>query len=90
MTTLAPLPVPQISINGTAAEDLIRQACDAGIAINRAIDELGRAMPHGRDYQAKGNLMEAQNAWRERIKLLAQIRKDLEGYAQAIDKVTAR
>jgi len=42
---------PYVNINGTAREELIKQAFDVSGAAEALIQALGRAAPHGRDYQ---------------------------------------
>jgi len=45
---------PRVNINGTSREELIKQAFDVSGAAEALIQALGRAAPHGRDYQFAG------------------------------------
>lgn len=42
---------PVVNMNGTSREELMRQAFDVSNAAEALIQALGRAAPHGRDYQ---------------------------------------
>jgi hypothetical protein len=46
---------PIVNLNGTSRESLIQQAFDVSGAAEALIQALGRAAPHGRDYQTVGN-----------------------------------
>ena len=47
---------PVVNLNGTSREELIKQAFDVSSAAESLIQALGRAAPHGRDYQTTTNL----------------------------------
>lgn len=46
--------IPTLHLNGTSRTELIKQLTDAGHALALAIDALGNASPHGRDYYPQG------------------------------------
>lgn len=46
---------PIVNLNGTDRKDLIQQAFDVSAKAEELLQALGRAAPHGRDYQTVGN-----------------------------------
>jgi hypothetical protein len=46
--------IPTLHLNGTSRAELIKQLTDASHALRIAIDALGDASPHGRDYYPQG------------------------------------
>jgi hypothetical protein len=42
---------PFVNLNGTSRAELVKQAFDVSSAAETLIQALGRAAPHGRDYQ---------------------------------------
>lgn len=52
MTTL--FKGPFVNLNGASRESLIQQHADVASAAESLIQALGRAAPHGRDYQTVG------------------------------------
>lgn len=72
--------IPIINLNGTAAEELIRQNQEAAEAVNAAYDKLQQAAPHGRDFIGKDcaeNYKLADTLHRERLHKLYQVLQDL-------------
>ncbi len=55
---------PTVHLNGTGAEDLLRQYQDAYHAVERALEVVARSCPHGRDYYVQADPQAA--AWIER------------------------
>ncbi len=47
--------LPSIHLNGTSAEQLLEQACEAGNAVRAAIVALEAAGPNARDYYPQGD-----------------------------------
>lgn len=46
--------VPTLHLNGTGRNDLLRQSREACRALERAIEAMSEATPHGRDYYPQG------------------------------------
>ena len=74
---------PTLNLNGTSAQTLIDQYCDASEAVKTAIAELIRAIPHGRDYPPF-EIGPAREAFNDRIRVLQQIATDLEDVALSV------
>lgn len=82
---MTPLVSPQVNLNGTSREVLVEQQLD----VLHALDDLHKAMneasPNGRDYQLRPAEFEpAREAWQERMKLIGDMRKEIEAHAMAI------
>lgn len=80
--------LPQININGTAQHDLLELYIDAKHALQKAIDALHAASPHGRDYQTLPNHSEvfyaAQREHAARILKVRQVMAEIEMLAEHI------
>jgi|SRR6185295_15689211 len=85
MTALIP---PTVNLNGTSGLDLFKQADDVCAALHDLRLAMGRAMPHGRDYQTSDMhaCYKAREAHIERAVILDQIEKDYLGLREAIFK----
>jgi DNA repair ATPase RecN len=85
---MKPLILPQLSLNGTARQQLINQQCN----VMEALDQLQRAMaeayPNGRDYQHHPKqYKEARAAWEERQQLIHDMHREIETHAVAIQEI---
>lgn len=78
--------LPTIHLNGTSANALFEQVCDAMGAMRAAIVALDRASPNGRDYYTQGPnaLAEAIAEHDERVKRLLSVQRELETLAEHI------
>ena len=81
--------LPTIHLNGTAAEDLLKQVLDVRAAVNDAINKLSEARPNGRDYYPQGDkaLTAAINEHNARRAALDKIAQDMLGMAMHIQEV---
>jgi hypothetical protein len=88
---MKPLIIPTVNLNGTSVEDLVRQQLHVVLALGKALEEMGKAMPHGRDYQsgyvindAGSSISKAEGAreaWRERMKLVHDLMEEVSKHA---------
>jgi hypothetical protein len=84
---MTPLPLPQISLNGTTREQLVAQQCDVMHAIHALLKVMQEASPHGRDYQHRPAEYEsAREAWAERWRMIDAMRQEIEAHAIAIQE----
>lgn len=91
---MKPLIMPTVNLNGTSVEDLVRQQLHVMLALGKALEEMGKAMPHGRDYFdtdkptstiARQEVAEqAREAWRERMKLVHDLMDEVTKHAYHI------
>ena len=89
--TLPPLVMPQISINGTNKTELVSQQLAVVGALRLVQEALSAAAPNGRDYQHRPHEYEgARSAWVERQALIANLRREIERHAEAIDALPGR
>lgn len=60
---------PTINLNGTSGEALARQYSEVAAAAMRLVEALGRAAPHGRDWQTRPDVdfAQARDQWRELV-----------------------
>jgi hypothetical protein len=80
-----PLVLPQVNLNGTSREALVEQQCDVMHALQDVLTKMGAAAPNGRDYQFRpAEFKPAQQAWLERMTLIAKLHKEIETQALAI------
>jgi hypothetical protein len=78
---------PLVNLNGAAPEDLMNQRLNVCHLLDKAIEEMFKGMPHGRDYQTHQTAFateDARKAWQERIEALRTIRGELMADAKAI------
>lgn len=68
--------LPTINLNGTSKNDLFADYYVAYTAIDNALNVLGKAAPHGRDYPS-GNYSEARLEHNARVQKLNSVREDL-------------
>lgn len=84
------LAIPTVHLNGTSADGLLEQLCDACNAIRDAEAALREAAPHGRDYYlqepALNQFQVAQTQHFARLVKLAEVRAELEQIAEAVDE----
>ena len=89
--TFQPLMMPQISINGTDKTDLVSQQLAVIGALRLVQEAMSEAAPNGRDYQHRPHEYQAaRDAWVERQALIANLRREIERHAEAIDALTGR
>lgn len=85
--TAKPLPLPQVSLNGTTRKQLVAQQCDVMHAIDALLKVMHEASPHGRDYQHRPAEFEpAREAWAERWMMIDAMRQEIEAHAIAIQE----
>jgi len=85
------LVLPQISLNGTSKNNLVDQQLAIVGALRLVQDALSAAAPNGRDYQQRPHEYEgARHAWVERQALIANLRREIELHAEAIDALPGR
>ena len=79
---------PTIHLNGTPRERLIETLCDAGAAVNAAIEAVQQTAPIGRDYYPQGNaaLTHATGEHVKRLVKLKEVYQELEELAIAINE----
>jgi hypothetical protein len=87
---MKPLIMPTVNLNGTAKDDLIRQQLHVMLALDKALEVMGQAMPHGRDYlpsplDGERKDADARDAWRERMKLVKDLKDEIGRHAFSID-----
>lgn len=77
---------PKVNINGTKGEVLLRQIQDAGSGLRKAMDALGDAAPHGRDYlpQGQGEYSLAAKQHQDRMARLKGVYDELQQVAMLI------
>jgi hypothetical protein len=78
---------PTVHLNGTSRDSLVKQRIgiiDALLGVEKAI---GQAWPHGRDYYPQGPdaLSAAEQVWKERVNIVADLREDITEEALRID-----
>jgi hypothetical protein len=81
-----PNPIPRVNLNGSARRSLIEQRRKVCDALNDALQALGEAAPHGRDYQtaAAGSYELARALYEKRHSQLSDMRADIMNEAIAI------
>ncbi len=82
---MKPLVIPQVNLNGTSREALVRQLVD----VMRAFTDLQRALadaaPNGRDYQLRPEeFTAARDAWNDRALTIYAMAREIEQHAMAI------
>jgi hypothetical protein len=80
--------VPQkVNLNGTSKNALIADYLAVIRAITKLQDAMGRATPHGRDYQTHSDLYalgKARKAWNERRLWLEELSSDIHHAAEMV------
>lgn len=78
--------LPQININGTERSDLLEDYMAARRALQRAVEALSAASPHGRDYQTcpAGAFYVAQQEHADRLVKVRQVMAEIETLAEHI------
>jgi len=73
------MPMPTVHLNGASRESLVQQRTDVADALRDVEDAIRQAWPHGRDYYPQGPdaLTTAQEAWRERVTVVAEMREEI-------------
>lgn len=85
MTTMKPLVLPQISINGSGRNELARQLSEVATALEGVLEAMQNANPHGRDYQHRPEEYQAaRHAWVERFLAVSDMRHEMLEHASAI------
>jgi hypothetical protein len=77
LTESKALPIPTVHSNGTGAKGLRDQLIAVSRGLRSAMDAMGQAMPHGRDYYPQGDnaLSDARKAHQDLIKQVSDIEK---------------
>lgn len=77
---------PSIHLNGTSAEELFQQLCDALGAVRHLLATLEAAAPNARDYYVQGPDAYAQalNEHRDRVQHVVVVRRALEELAEHV------
>jgi len=80
---------PTIHLNGSSGESLVKQRLDIVEALVEAEKAICQAWPHGRDYYPQGPdaLSAAQQVWKERVKVVADLRDEINEEALRIFRV---
>lgn len=82
MTSLV---TPQINLNGSSRKSLVEQQIDVLDAFNTLLKVMHAAAPNGRDYQLRPDeYRPARDAWFERMKIIDDMRQEIEVHALAI------
>lgn len=79
--------VPVVHLNGTPADRLIEDLCNAHYAIRQAYDELKKCAPNGRDYYVHAEqdaLKIATNEHLDRLRRLDSVMQEVSTLAEAI------
>jgi pantothenate synthetase len=76
--------MPTIHLNGTSREELIEQHVAAVAALNRALEAMARAAPHGRDYypQGAGAIQQAIQEHNDRVARVSLVFAELTEIAE--------
>jgi hypothetical protein len=70
---------PTVHLNGTSRKSLVQQRSDIVQALVEVGKAIGQAWPHGRDYYPQGPdaLIAAERVWKERAKIVADLRDEI-------------
>jgi hypothetical protein len=78
--------LPNINLNGTSVNELLRAQYSMVKALDKALDTLGEIAPHGRDYLDSGTYEDARAQFeRERAALLSLRKYHMEKYQALFD-----
>lgn len=74
---------PQVNINGTSKDALLKQSMKAYHAVTAAVEALCEGAPHGRDYQTlpAGSYEQARAEHYLRLSKLESVKAELEAFA---------
>ncbi len=88
LTTLSGMVIPACHINGTSKRELVKQLGGARIAIDKAINALAAASPHGRDYyvQDDGAFRTAVKQHQDRLSRLRAVNQELDDIVYTVDQ----
>ena len=77
---MTPLVPPTIHSNGTSKEELVQQRIDVMEALTDLKEAMKAATPNARDYYPQGGsaALQAREAWVERMKMIEQLRDEVE------------
>lgn len=82
---MKPLVLPQVNLNGTSRDELVRQQLAVLAAFRVLQQAMAEASPNGRDYQLRpAEFKPAQEAWWERMQAVEDMRREIETHAMAI------
>ena len=78
--------IPTVHLNGTSREELVRQIERAYEHLDKAMDALAQAAPHGRDYYTQGMdaYQKAAAEHESRMARLHSVHKELEQIVEAL------
>lgn len=77
---------PLVNLNGTSAEALLEQSINVSLALHKALEAMGHAAPHGRDYQTAqpGSYERARDAFSRRLLVVATLRQEFDNLSEVI------
>jgi hypothetical protein len=81
---MANITAPQVNINGTGWQDLLDQHIAVVEHLTAAMNVLGQAAPHGRDFPVEGTYALARAQFKARHEALATLIRDYTRLAVAI------
>ena len=82
---MRPLIQPQVNLNGTSREELVRQLQEVTEKLDAVIRAMAQAQPHGRDYQLRPDeFAHAQWAWADRWQVLEELHAELTQHGTAL------
>lgn len=64
---------PNVNINGTSQDDLVKQVSDVANALRSLKEAMLKATPHGRDYYDPEMARKARNEHSERLKAILEM-----------------
>lgn len=78
--------LPIININGTHADDLLKDHLEAKRALEKALSALSAIWPHGRDYQTAQPhaYQQARCEHADRIRALGKVVAEIEAIAESL------
>lgn len=82
------LNVPAVHMNGSSAETMVEDLCEAYKAIGDAIDKLKQCCPNARDFyvQELGTFEKAKDQHMDRMRALTNVQNELSALATAIQR----
>lgn len=80
--------LPTIHRNGTAAQTLLDDLCEAMSALRTAAEKVQAAGPNGRDYYPQGPqaITQAQEEHASRLERIDAVRRELEALAEHVSR----
>lgn len=78
---------PTVHLNGTSRDELLRQHVEAHIALRVALDKMGEASPHARDYYVSndsGAFTKARLQHQARCEAIAKVMAELQEIAETL------